>query len=93
MNLKLVIKTLLLVACAAMAMAAPVTFADTNPFAVAESSGEAMQVAGAEGKCGEGKCGEGKAKAEGKCGEGKCGEGKCGEGCLQFEVQNEFPRP
>lgn len=53
--------------------------ADANPFA-AISMGDAVQVAGMEGKCGEGKCGSGTADKnhEGAEGEGKCGEGKCG---------------
>lgn len=66
-----------------------------NPFS-AVSLGEAVQIAGMEGKCGEGKCGSGSedstedgAEGEGKCGEkpdsedmgeDKQGEGMCGEG-------------
>ncbi|MDH5426036.1 MAG: hypothetical protein OEY29_13670 [Gammaproteobacteria bacterium] len=70
--------------------ASSAVLADNNPFGMTKLSGESLQVAGNEGKCGEGKCG-GKMesmekKTEGKCGEGKCGgkmdnkmnEGKCG---------------
>ena len=51
-----------------------------NPFG-AVSVGDAVQVAGMEGKCGEGKCGSGEAgnmPSSEMEGEGKCGEGKCG---------------
>ena len=94
MTMKLTAKSVALAAGTSFVIslaASSAVMADSNPFSMTKLSGESMQVAAKDGKCGEGKCGGSKAKsmdkkAEGKCGEGKCGgnkaktEGKCGEG-------------
>lgn len=79
MTKKFSAKTVALAAGAsfAISLAAAPAMADTNPFGMTKLSGESLQVAGKEGKCGEGKCG-GEMKGMDKKSEGKCGEGKCG---------------